>query len=287
MKLKELYAGKGPVRSIEFFPPKTPEAEKKFEDNLPAFKALAPAFCSVTMGAGGGLSDKTVGLVKRLKQVHGFEVMCHFTCVGKSRAEVRAILDELQAGGVENIIALRGDPPLGTTEWRPHPEGFKYSVELVKEAKSYGWFSIAVAGFPETHPEAVSPEADIAYLKAKADAGADAVVSQFFFENADFLRFRDRASAAGVRIPIVPGILPVKSAAWVRKFAPLCKAKVPAEMDAALTRLASDEAGTMAFGVDWAVRQLRGLLAAGIPGYHVYCLNDPRPAGALLAAVSA
>ncbi|MEK7765517.1 MAG: methylenetetrahydrofolate reductase, partial [bacterium] len=218
---------------------------------------------------------------------HGLEAMCHFTCVGKSRDEVRAILGELQAGGVENIIALRGDPPKGEAAWRPHPDGLRYSIELVREAKAHGGFSIAVAGFPETHPEAASPEADIAYLKEKVDAGADAVVTQFFFDNADFLRFRDRAVAAGVRVPIVPGILPVKSAAWVRKFAPLCKAKVPAELEAALTRLAGDEAGTIRFGVEFAAHQLRGLLAAGIPGYPVYSLNDPRPLEALLEAVGA
>jgi methylenetetrahydrofolate reductase (NADPH) len=277
MTLKELYGARGPVVSIEFFPPRTPETTAKFEANLPVFKALHPAFCSLTMGAGGNLAGNTVDLVIRIKREFGLEAMCHFTCVGKSRDEVRTILGALRAGGIENIIALRGDPPKGETQWKPHPEGFKYSVELVKEARTFGGISIAVAGFPETHPEAKSPEEDMAYLKAKVDAGADAVISQFFFRNEDFLRFTDRARAAGIRVPIVAGILPIRTVAWVRRFAPICKASVPADLEAKLVAVGADDAACQAMGIEYASAQVRGLQAAGVTAYHFYCLNDPVP----------
>jgi len=277
MTLKELYGSRKPVLSIEFSPPRTPEAAAKFEANLPKFKALSPTFCSLTMGAGGSLAGNTVELVIRLKREFGFEAMCHFTCVGKSRDEVRSILSTLRAGGIENIIALRGDAPKGETEWRPHPGGFRYSVELVREAKDFGGISVAVAGFPETHPEAVSPEADLEYLKAKVDAGAEAVITQLFFDNDDYLRFVDRARKAGINVPIVAGILPIRSVAWVRKFVPGIKARIPADLETSLQRVGADDAACQAMGVEYATRQCRGLLAAGVPGFHFYALNDPVP----------
>ncbi len=285
MKLKDLYASRKLTLSIEFFPPRTPETIAKFFNNIPAFKSLKPAFCSVTMGAGGGLSDKTVDLVKQLKRDYGIETMCHFTCVGKSRDEVRSILEELKVGGIENIIALRGDPPKGETEWRPHPDGFKYSVELIKEAQGYGWFSIAVAGFPEIHPEAVSPEADLDYLKAKLDAGADVVITQLFFDNDDYFRFVERAQTAGMTAPIVPGILPIKSVAWVRKFLPMIKAKIPPALEAALVRCEGNDEATIEMGIEYATRQCRGLLEYGVPGMHFYSLNEPRAVTAIFRSL--
>ena len=277
MTLKELYGSRKPTLSIEFFPPRTPETKAKFDANLPLFKALAPSFCSLTMGAGGNLAGNTVDLVIRLQRELGVDAMCHFTCVGKSREEVRDILSRLRAGGIQNIIALRGDPPKGETEWKPHPEGFKYSVELVREAKAFGGISIAVAGFPETHPEAESPEADLNYLKAKIDAGAEAVISQFFFDNDDFLRFVDRARKAGITVPLVAGILPIRTVAWVRKFAPLCRARIPADLEKKLEAVGTDDAACQAMGIERATAQCRGLLAAGVPGFHFYALNDPVP----------
>lgn len=282
MLLKELYAQPRPCRSIEFFPPKTPESTAKFIENLPAFKALNPAFVSLTMGAGGsGLADATVDLVIRLHKEFGFEAMCHFTCIGKSRAEVRALLARLKEGEVHNVIALRGDPPKGETTWKPHPEGFKYSVELVREIGSLPGFSVAVAGFPETHPEAASPEADLKYLKAKVDAGADAVISQFFFDNDDFFRYRDRVRAAGITVPVVAGLLSIRTVGWVHKFAPMCGAKVPAALEAELAKYVADDEGCRKMGIAYATKQAQGLLAGGVTAFHVYALNDPVPATAI------
>ena len=282
MTFTELYAARKPVTSIEFFPPRTPETAAKFEANLPAFRALSPAFCSLTMGAGGNLFGNTVELVTRLKRDEGMEMVCHFTCVGKSRDEVREILGQLKAGGVEKIIALRGDPPKGETEWKPHPDGLKFSVELVREARAFGGFSIAVAGFPETHPDAASPEADLAYLKEKVDAGADAVITQLFFDNEDFLRFADRARKAGIHVPIVPGILPIRTVAWVRKFIPICKARIPAALEAELVKVEKDDAACQRMGTEYAIRQCRGLMAEGVAQFHLCSLNDPAPVSAIV-----
>ena len=286
MHLKDLYASRPVTASLEFFPPRTPETLAKFVANLPAFKALHPPFCSLTMGAGGsGTAEVTVALVIRLRKEFGLEAMCHFTCIGKSRNEVARLLDALEGGGVENIIALRGDAPKGETEWRPHPEGFKYSIELVREAKARGGFSVAVAGFPETHPEASSPDADLDYLKQKVEAGADAVITQFFFDNADFLKFRDRAVAAGIRVPIVAGILPIRTAGWVRKFAPLCKARVPVDLEAKLALVEKDDEACRAMGIEYATAQCRGLVAAGVKAFHFYSLNDPVPVTAIFRSL--
>lgn len=288
MLLRDLYARPGHTHSIEFSPPRTPEALARFESNLPAFKALNPSFCSLTMGAGGGgLADATVGLVVRLRKEFGFEAMCHFTCIGKSREEVRKLFADLAAGDVHNLIALRGDPPKGETEWRPHPQGFKYAFELVQEAKAAGGFSVAVAGFPEVHLEASSAEADLDYLKKKVDAGADAVVTQIFFDNGLFLRYVDRARAAGIRVPIVPGILPIRTVAWVRRFLvpPLSRVAVPAALEAELVKYEKDDEGCRKMGVEYAIGQCRGLLAAGVPGIHFYCLNDPGPVTAVWKAL--
>jgi methylenetetrahydrofolate reductase (NADPH) len=193
----------------------------------------------------------------------------------------------LRAGGIDKIIALRGDPPKGETEWKPHPEGFKYSVDLVREAKAAGGFSVAVAGFPEVHIEAASPEADLAYLKQKVDAGADAVITQLFFDNDDFLRYVDRARAAGITVPIVPGILPIRTVAWVRRFLvpTLCKARIPAPLEAELVKYENDDEGCRKMGTEYAIKQCLGLLRAGVSRFHICSLNDPVPVTAIFKAL--
>lgn len=275
MTFKELYASGRPC-SIEFFPPRTPETMQKLLGHLPAFQALKPSFCSLTMGAGGSATaDATLSLIGKLSAQHGLDMVCHFTCVGKSRDEIRTILGMLRSAGIDKVIALRGDPPKGQSAWTPHPQGFHHSVELVREVKAVGGFSVAVAGFPETHPEAASPQADLDYLKAKVDAGADVVITQLFFDNDDYFRFVDRARKAGVTVPIVPGILPIRTVGWVRKFVPMCGAKIPPAMEARLQQVEGDDAGAAAFGIEWALAQTKGLKAGGAPGFHFCALNDP------------
>lgn len=281
MRLRELYSRPGRTFSVEFFPPKTDKGEESLFEEIAALKKLNPSFCSVTYGAGGSTRGKTVELVERIRRECRMEVMCHLTVVGQSKDEVRAVLTGLKEKGIENLIALGGDPPQGVVDWVPHPDGFSHSVELVREAGSYRWFSIAVAGFPEVHPRAQSREADLIYLKEKVDAGADVVITQLFFDNEDFYRYVDDLQKMGVRAPIVPGILPVLSAPQVRRFASVCGAKIPPRLERLLAKVEEDDEGAARLGIDYATEQCQGLLSFGVPGIHFYSLNKSRSVSAI------
>ena len=278
MRLNEIYATHSPAISVEFFPPRSPEGEADLAARIPEIKALGPAFCSVTYGAGGSGRDRTLGWVHRIKHEFGMEVMCHLTCVGQSCAESNEVLQKLKADGVQNVIALRGDPPKGEATWQPHPEGYHYAAQLVKACREMG-FAVAVAGFPEIHPEAKSRESDLGYLKAKVDAGAEAVITQLFFDNEDFIRYVDAARKLGVAVPIVPGILPFRTVDEIRRFttkyAPTMSgpAKVPDELEKQLALVEKDDVAAGRVGIEWATRQCRELLDAGAPGIHFYCMN--------------
>ena len=286
MKISEIYQGASPALSFEFYPPKSPEGEQRFFEKLPAFKALSPTYCSMTYGTGGNTRDKTVGWVKKIKYEFGMETMCHLTCVGQSREQIRSVLGELAQAGIENLIALRGDPPQGDSAWRPHPDGFVHAIELVREAAGLGQFSIAVAGFPEVHPHAVSAEDDLRYLKEKVDAGADAVITQLFFDNEDYFRYVDRARRLGVLVPIIPGLLPIRSVAQVRRFTALSKAIIPAELEAELKKFENDDEGALRLGIEYASRQCQGLLKAGVMGLHFFTLNEPRSIAAIIKNIT-
>lgn len=281
MKLRDLYARPGLTLSIEFFPPKTEKGDENLFKEIAVLKNLNPSFCSVTYGAGGSTREKTVDLVDRIHRECGIEVMCHLTVVGQSKQEVRSLLAKLKEKGIDNIIALGGDPPQGVADWSPHPDGYHHSAELVKEAAGHGWFSIAVAGFPEVHPRAESREADLRYLKEKVDAGADVVITQLFFDNEDFYRYVDDVKRLGVRVPIVPGILPILSVPQVRRFTALCGAKIPPGLEQLLAKVENDEEGAMRLGIDYATGQCEGLLAFGAPGIHFYSLNKSRSVKAI------
>ncbi len=281
MRLRELYSRPEKTFSVEFFPPKTDKGEESLFEEIAALKKLKPSFCSVTYGAGGSTRRKTVELVERIHREWRMEVMCHLTVVGQSKNEVRAVLTGLKEKGIENIIALGGDPPQGVVDWVPHPDGFSHSVELVREAASYRWFSIAVAGFPEVHPRALSREADLKYLKEKVDAGADVVITQLFFDNEDFYRYVDDLQKIGVRAPIVPGILPVLSAPQVRRFTSVCGAKIPPRLERLLAKVEEDDEGAARLGIDYATEQCEGLLSFGVPGIHFYSLNKSRSVKAI------
>jgi methylenetetrahydrofolate reductase (NADPH) len=288
VQLKQIYAAPRPIISVEFFPPRTPEGEADLAARIPEIIALKPAFCSVTYGAGGSGRDRTLNWVHRLRHEHALEVMCHLTCVGQSRSEIEQILKNLKSDGVENIIALRGDPPASQESWTPHPEGFSYARELVKLAREMG-FSVAVAGFPEVHPESESMDTDIRHMKAKVDAGADVIITQLFFDNRDYFNYVERARAEGITVPIVPGILPFRSEDELRRFTTRYArtrngpAKVPEELEELLSKTGDSLEKQTELGIEWAVRQCRELFANGAPGAHFYCMNKSNMVEAILS----
>jgi methylenetetrahydrofolate reductase (NADPH) len=273
VKLADLYARPELTLSVEFFPPKTDKGEENLFSEIETIKRLTPAFCSVTYGAGGSTREKTVELVDRIHRTCGLEVMCHLTVVGQSKNEARAVLKQLKEKKIENIIALGGDPPQGTVDWQPHPDGFHHAAELVREAVMFGGFSIAVAGFPEVHPRAKSRASDLGYLKEKVEAGAVAIITQLFFDNDDYYRYVEDVRKLGVLVPIVPGVLPILSAPQVRRFTSLCCAKIPASLERKLVKVESNEEAAIQLGIDYATRQCEGLIKFGVPGLHFYSLN--------------
>lgn len=271
-RLADIYARPGQVLSIEFWPPKTERGEENLFQEIKRLTALNPAYCSMTYGAGGSTRDKTVDLVCRIERELGIDMMCHLTVVDQSRAEVRGVLDRLRENDVHNIIALGGDPAPGA-EWAPHPEGYAYASELVTEVLEDDFFSVAVAGFPEVHPRAESRESDLRFLKAKVDAGACAVITQLFFDNSDFFRFVSDARRIGIEVPIVPGMMPIRSAAQIQRIAAMCGARIPAELNERLGAMVGDDESAVRFGIDYTTEQCEQLLAFGVPGFHFYALN--------------
>jgi len=273
VKLADLYARPGLTLSVEFFPPKTDKGEENLFNEIETIKRLNPAFCSVTYGAGGSTREKTVDLVDRIHRESCLEVMCHLTVVGQSKDEARSILKKLKHKGIENLIALGGDPPQGMADWRPHPDGFHHAVELVREAVALGGFSVAVAGFPEVHPRAVSRAADLKYMRDKIDAGAVAIITQLFFDNDDYYRYVEDVRKLGITVPIVPGVLPILSAPQVRRFTALCCAKIPAPLERELAKVENDDDAAVKLGIEYASRQCEALIKFGAPGIHFYSLN--------------
>jgi methylenetetrahydrofolate reductase (NADH) len=273
VKLADLYARPGLTLSVEFFPPKTEKGEENLFSEIETIKRLNPSFCSVTYGAGGSTREKTIDLVETIHDGCGLEVMCHLTVVGQSKADARAILRRLRTKGIENLLALGGDPPQGMADWQPHPDGFQHAIELVREAVGLGGFSIGVAGFPEVHPRAKSRAADMAFLKEKVDAGAVVVITQLFFDNEDYYRFVEDLRKLGVGVPIVPGVLPILSAPQVRRFTALCCAKIPSKLEQKLAKVEHDDDAAVELGIEYATRQCEELIRFGVSGLHFYSLN--------------
>ena len=266
-----------PVISFEFFPPKTEEGDRNlFEKTIPALAQAKPDFCSVTYGAGGSTRDKTLMMVDRIQREHGLTGLAHLTCVNHTREEVGTLLEKIRALGCKNILALRGDPP-GGGEFQATPGGFDFASQLVEFIRVSGDFSTGVAGFPEGHPACKDGKyADWGHLKTKVDAGADYVLTQLFFDNADFFEFRDHvAGKLGVRVPVVPGIVAILNAAQIIRFTQLCGSKIPPALRVKLDALGTDEEKAVEFGIEYATRQCEELLRAGVPGLHFYTLNKP------------
>ena len=265
-----------PVLSIEFFPTKTDEGERNlFEKTIPALLAIRPDFCSVTYGAGGSTRDKTLGIVDHIQRQHGFPAMMHLTCVNSTREELGAVLAAAGARDVRNILALRGDPPGGDGEFVKTEGGFEFSRELVEFVREKGGFSIGTAGFPEGHIACkAGKHQDWQYLAEKIQAGADFVITQLFFDNADFYEFHDHlVGKLGVTVPLVPGIMPILSAGQTKRFVAMCGAKLPAQFLRRLEEFGDDDAAVTAYGIEYATEQCASLLEYGVAGLHFYTLN--------------
>jgi len=251
MRISELYAtAEEPVFSFEFFPPRTDEGERNFWNALAELRALEPAFVSVTYGAGGSTKDKTLQIVTRVREEFGIEAMAHFTCVSATVEQLREQLDAMRDAGIENVLALRGDPPAGQEEWRMTPGGLEFSAQLVEMIQGgYPEFAIGGACFPETHIHATSPEDDLRYLKEKVDAGARFLITQLFFDNGLYDSFVARAREIGIDVPIVPGILPITNLAQLQRITGLCGASVPPALLGELQARAEDPDAVADFGV--------------------------------------
>ena len=287
MKIDEIIAASdGPIFSFEFFPPKTDAGEANLRAALSELRELEPAFASVTYGAGGTTAGRTLEITKWLKSDLGIEAMAHLTCVGASADELRGTLSELASAGIDNVLALRGDPPAGATEWTAHPDGLRYSADLVELIHTeFPDFGIGAAAFPEVHPEAVDALSDLQYLKAKVDHGTGFLVTQLFLDNEAYFRFVDAARFAGVEVPILPGIMPITNVAQIKKMTGLCGASIPPALLSELEKRADDPEGVAELGVAYATLQCAELLAHGAPGIHFYTLNRSPATRAILTAL--
>ncbi|MBI1842819.1 MAG: methylenetetrahydrofolate reductase [NAD(P)H] [Verrucomicrobia bacterium] len=267
-----------PALSFEFFPPKTPEGDRAlFEKTMPELMKFGPDYCSVTYGAGGSTREKTLGIVDRIQRDFHLTAMAHLTCVGSTEAQLADVLDEAGRRGIKNILALRGDPPGGQGEFVKTEGGFEFSYQLVGFLRSRGGFCVGTAGFPEGHIACKEGrETDWKRLKNKIDCGADFVITQLFFDNDDFFRFRDFLGRLGNTTSIIPGIIPILSGSQIRKFTSLCGARIPDRLTRELDRLGDNDEAVADFGIEYAAEQCRGLLQAGVPGLHFYTLNKPR-----------
>ena len=276
MKIADKLAEPGHSFSFEFFPPKDDKSAQALLRAAERLQSLNPAYVSVTWGAGGSTRRKTLDVVQMIKSRFGLESMAHLTCVGASKTEIDAILADINARGIENVLALRGDPPQGDASFTPHPDGLAHADELVARIRSKWNFSIGVAGYPEGHIESPSLEADLDNLKRKIDAGGDFIVTQLFFENDAFFGFLERVRAAGIGVPVLPGIMPVTNVGQIKRFTELCGASIPKPLLARIEAVANDRDAVIAEGIDYATRQCRELLEQGAKGVHFYTLNLSR-----------
>jgi methylenetetrahydrofolate reductase (NADPH) len=290
MRIDERIATGGePCFSFEFFPPKTPEGEANLARALGELARLEPTFVSVTYGAAGSQEqrEKTIEIVTRIKAEHGMEAMAHFTCVGSTVDELRAMLDRMRDAGIENVLALRGDPPPGQEEWVATEGGLRYSRELIELIRDGYDFTVGAACFPEVHIHAESAESDLRYAREKVEAGARFLITQLFFENAAYYDFVARAREVGIDVPIIPGIMPITNVAQIERFTALCGACIPDRLRRELEARAAQPDAVESFGVAYATLQCADLLAHGAPGIHFYTLNRSPATRAILSALRA
>jgi methylenetetrahydrofolate reductase (NADPH) len=275
-----------PVFSFEFFPPKTDEGEANLRAALAELQPLAPDFASVTYGAAGSTRVRTLDVTRWLAGELGIEAMAHLSCVGSTRAELNEIVDEIARSRLQNILALRGDPPRGATAWEPHPDGLHYSTELIALiAESHPSLCIGAACFPEVHPEAPDRAGDLEFLSTKVRAGASFLISQLFFDNELYFRFVEDARSAGIDVPILPGIMPITDVSQIKTITGMCGASIPAELLEQLDLRAHDPEAVRGIGVSYATLQCAELLARGAPGIHFYTLNRSPATRAILSSL--
>ena len=287
MRIDDILASRRPTFSVEFFPPKTEEAAAQLFETARALRELEPDFVSVTYGAGGSTREGTVEITSALKREVGLEVMAHLSCVGETTEGLSETLDRIAAEGIENVFALRGDPPRGEDDF-VQPEGGLGSAADLAEFVSGGWdFTIGGACFPEVHPEAPDLETDLAYLKTKVEAGASFLITQLFFDNQVYFDFVAAARSAGIEVPIVAGVIPVTSFAQTKRICSLCDASIPPRLEAAFAAANGDEKAEFELGVAYAAQQCSELLLAGVPGIHFYALNRAPATWAVLGALQA
>ncbi|MBA2523783.1 MAG: methylenetetrahydrofolate reductase [NAD(P)H] [Solirubrobacterales bacterium] len=290
MRIPSILGGPEPCFSFEFFPPKTEEGTKALFESVADLHRLEPGFVSVTYGAAGSTRDGTVEVTTRIQHEYGIEAMAHLSVVGETVEGIETILSRFADAGIENVLALRGDPPRGETDFQPAPGGLRTSAELAAFVRAYEpteHFGIGASCFPEIHPEADSAEADIAFLKEKVDAGAEFLVSQLFFDNEVYFDWLAAVRDAGIEVPVIPGILPIISREGLHRFCKVCDARIPELLDEQLAALGGDEDAERAFGIAYASRQCEQLLAAGAPGIHFFVLNRAASVKAVLGALLA
>jgi methylenetetrahydrofolate reductase (NADPH) len=287
MRISDLLERQRPVFSFEFFPPKTDEGQETLRNTLEVLKDDQPDFVSVTYGAGGTTRNRTVEITKTIKGDLGIEAMAHLSCVGEPQERLVELLEEIEAAGIENVLALRGDPPRGETEWRAHPGGLSFSVELIRLIKERFGFCVGAAGFPEVHLDAPDRASDLRYAREKVEAGAEFLITQLFFDNEVYFEYVEDARAAGIEVPLVPGIMPITNYGQIRRFTDMCGATIPENLERQLDGRADDPEAVAELGVAYATLQCSDLLARGAPGIHFYTLNRSTATRAILAALRA
>ncbi len=287
MRISDALATVRPFFSFEFFPPKDDDGSHRLFKTIEALRPLRPAFVSITYGAGGSTRARTVALAKQIQQDIGLTVVAHVTCVGSTRAELRALFDDLARAGIENVLALRGDPPASATAFEPSPGGFAHAAELIAMLHRNYDFCIGAACYPEKHPEAASVGDDLTHLREKVDAGASFLVSQLFFDNGAFFEFERRARDSGIAVPIVPGLMPITNFDQIQRFVAMCGASIPPKLHVEMVARKGDVEAVEALGVAYASMQAVALLQSGVPGIHFYTLNRSPATRAIVSSMLA
>ena len=287
MRIRELLTTGRPSFSFEFFPPRDEAGFNQLGESLALLRELRPTYVSVTYGAGGSMRQRTIELVTSLRADYGLEAMAHMTCVGASRAEILKVLEGLDEAGIENVLALRGDPPGEEGPFQPHPDGFAHANELAAFARRYFSFCLGGACYPEKHVEAPNPEVDLENLKLKVAAGCEYLITQLFFDNQRYFDFVGRVRAAGIGVPIIPGIMPITNVSQIERFTKLCGATIPETLLTELHRLQDDHHAVLSLGVAHATAQCLELLQRGAPGIHFYTLNKSPATRTILTAIRA